>query len=92
MMSSAENYCIMKFYWPDIFPEPIKFRVTSRLRIGRHYEVSFEVTIDVPSQHTKLKLSQQCTSTNFLLGGLRFHYGYENENNTRKNAGVVASL
>ena len=38
MTSSAENSCFTKFDWFDIFPERIKFRVTSRIRIWRHYE------------------------------------------------------
>ena len=30
--------CYIKYDWLDIFPEPIQFRVTSRIRIWRHYE------------------------------------------------------
>ena len=30
--------CYIKSDWLDIFPEPIKFRVTSPIRIRRHYE------------------------------------------------------
>ena len=33
-----KNSCYTKYDWLDIFPEPIKFRVTSQIGIRRHYE------------------------------------------------------
>ena len=38
MTSMRKNSCYIKYDWLDIFPEPIKFRVTSQTRIGRHYK------------------------------------------------------
>ena len=32
------KYYYVKFDWLQIFLEPIKFRVTCRIRIWRHYE------------------------------------------------------
>ena len=44
-----KNSCYAKFDWLDIFPEPIQFRVTFRIRIWRHYVIMRKVCLPAAS-------------------------------------------
>ena len=35
----------MKFDWLNIFPKPIKFRVTCRIRTCHHYEIGLSMIL-----------------------------------------------
>ena len=52
MTSNVENSCYNEVDWLYIFPEPIKFRVTSRIRIWRDYEKGL-LRVDIQAKVNK---------------------------------------